>query len=413
MKSVVGVDLGTSYFKVGIFSLDGELLGLGRVPAPTLCDGDMRTIDAKSFWHSLHEAMDMATNAAGISGRDIQAVSYSSQANTFILLDRNDQPLTPLISWSDKRVRNIDDSLRRLFAEDDFLSTTGIGNDCSGGLALAKLMWIRKNEPGIWRRVDKVMSISDYLVYALTGVRGGDESTAQMLAMWDVPNRRWWRRGLACVGLDEDMLSTPSRSGEVITTTSSAGLLGLSPGVPLVAGTLDHHASAIGAGLGQIAQVAESTGTVQACICYCDSFRPLAGCCVAAGVGDKYYRLAFDNYGASMLEQYQRNHAPEISIDQLVLLAQRAHEGAPAGPHGAPVLEIMNKNAQIVQKLIDRLCDHDMPAKVVSSGGGAKSQFWLRLKTELIGSEFIATKNTENASKGAAMLAARAVCDCF
>jgi len=73
----------------------------------------------------------------------------------------------------------------------------------------------------------------------------------------------------------------------------------------------------------------------------------------------------------------------------------------------------MNKNAQIVQKLIDRLCDHDMPAKVVSSGGGAKSQFWLRLKTELIGSEFIATKNTENASKGAAMLAARAVCDCF
>ena len=96
MSLLLGVDLGTSYFKVGLFDAFGALKGLGRaavekdVPLPGRAE-----LPVPRFWAVLRQVLAEALTQAGAEAREIAAVSYSSQTNSFVLLDRADLPLTP------------------------------------------------------------------------------------------------------------------------------------------------------------------------------------------------------------------------------------------------------------------------------------------------------------------------------
>src|ERR1017187_3330883 len=104
MSLLLGIDLGTSYFKVGLFDAAGALKGLGRaavekdVPAPRRSQ-----LPVPRFWSLLRRALTEALTQAGANAREIAAVSYSSQTNSFVLLDRADSPLTPIVLWTDER----------------------------------------------------------------------------------------------------------------------------------------------------------------------------------------------------------------------------------------------------------------------------------------------------------------------
>src|SRR5690242_20077363 len=99
----MGIDLGTSYFKVGLFDREGRLYGLARVAAPVRADGPRREMNPDEFWAALRQAVGEALTAAGATVPDVAAMSYASQANTFLLVDELGVGLTPLISWADER----------------------------------------------------------------------------------------------------------------------------------------------------------------------------------------------------------------------------------------------------------------------------------------------------------------------
>ena len=104
MAYLLGIDLGTSYFKVGLFDETGALKGLSRLalrketPLAGHCE-----VAVAVFWQLLRDGVADVLRQAGIAAGEVAGLSYSSQANTFILLDRADRPLTPLILWTDTR----------------------------------------------------------------------------------------------------------------------------------------------------------------------------------------------------------------------------------------------------------------------------------------------------------------------
>ena len=64
MKFVLGVDLGTSYFKLGLFNPDGELCGLGRIEVPkNVGDGSRCEVPVARFWSLLQQGVAEATAA--------------------------------------------------------------------------------------------------------------------------------------------------------------------------------------------------------------------------------------------------------------------------------------------------------------------------------------------------------------
>ena len=116
MSRYLGIDLGTTYFKAGVYDGEGRLCGLGRESVPKVSEDDRCELSVSGFWKTVAGAISQALSDAGIPASAIDAVSYSSQANSFVLLDGAGEPLTPLILWSDHRAKNDCDKLRSLDA---------------------------------------------------------------------------------------------------------------------------------------------------------------------------------------------------------------------------------------------------------------------------------------------------------
>src|SRR5437016_723806 len=101
---LLGLDFGTSYFKVGLFAPDGTPRGLGRIAVDADRPGPGRVeLPVDAFCLRIRRGLAQALEQAGIRPADISGLSYSSQANTFVVLDQSDRPLTPLIFWNDER----------------------------------------------------------------------------------------------------------------------------------------------------------------------------------------------------------------------------------------------------------------------------------------------------------------------
>lgn len=434
MGLFLGIDLGTSYFKAGLFDEKGRLKGMGRqFVRKSIKDGITCELSVKTFWDTLYNCVREAIVNANVSAKEIRSVSYSSQANSFILLDGCNEPLTPLILWLDERARGMDSSINLVAGKNDFLEKTGLGITQTPQCCVAKLIWFQNKQPQVWKRTRSIMSISDYLVYVLTGQKIGDYSTASLTGLLDNDSCQWWEEALEIFNIESNYLSKPQRIGTYVSklTLNGAQCLGLEQSTLFYLGGLDHHMAAIGAGIPLNTNMSESTGTVLACVNYLEHYSPKANYCVAPGLDENhYFQMAFDSNGATSLEWYQNEHAPEFSISDLLKMAgdiEIGCEGLIAKPgahkflglngfknikqyhnHGHFVRAILESTALSLKGISASLPGNTETTGVVSVGGGARSKLWVEIKSNLIGKHFFIPECIESACLGAAMVIGRA-----
>ena len=414
MSLLLGIDLGTSYFKVGLFDEKGALRGLGRVAVEMDTPQAGRSeLPVPRFWAHLRRGLSAALNEAGAQASDIAGLSYSSQANTFVLLDERDQPLTPLVSWTDLRAEPIDSDLEAFSRTESFARTVGLAG-WSAGFAVAKWRWWQRRDPATWGRVRRALTISDYLTYALAGQSVGDASTAALLGLFDLNRREWWSEAIAFARIESDKLAHPVRPGTKIgnTVSAAADFIGLPSGIPLAVGGLDHHVAALGAGLGSLADLSLSTGTVLAAITLVSVPSPLPGCYHGPHFdGVRFFRLAFDGNGAGQLESYQRAHGGGLSVEELLELARKTPPGAArpldlaTADRGTAVRYLLEKIASTHRGLIGHVATDGGISRIVATGGGARSPLWLQIKADMFGVPVMAPPSVEPACLGAALLA--------
>jgi sugar (pentulose or hexulose) kinase len=416
MSLLLGIDLGTSYFKVGLFGADGALRGLGRVAVPKQTPAPGRSeLAVDDFWRILREGLGEALAQAKATTRDIAAVSYSSQANTFVLLDRSDTPLTPLVIWNDHRAAELGGAVAEFGRAERFARTAGF-TGLSGEFAPAKWRWYQWHEPATWRRAARVLTISDYFTYALTGEAVGDASTAAFLGVYSLPGRGWWPEALEFFDVAPTLLSRPLPPGAVagVTVPRARDLLGLPPGVKFAVGGLDHHMAAIGSGLERLADASISTGTVLAALRLVDAVEPSPGCYHGPHCdGRRFYRLAFDPAGATQLDDYQAQQAPQLSVAELAALAGTvAYDAPPAAPgdtngrHARAVRALMERISLAHRALLRQVQGGAPIRRVIATGGGARSPVWLQINADVLNATIVAPRSQERACLGAAAFAA-------
>lgn len=430
MSFLLGIDLGTSYFKAGIFDEQGYLKGLGRCYVNKQTDNKgICELPVSVFWKTLNFCLREAILNAAIQPQEIKSVSYSSQANSFILLDRSDEPLTPLILWPDQRVDRKPDSLQKLVRNPDFRQATGLGILPGNQSLAAKIDWFQTQNPQIWKQVKSILSISDYLTFSLTGEKVTDYSTSSMTGLFHVVENNWWKTALDLLDIDSHYLSYPLAIGASTGKISLKGAkrTGLSVDTNYYVGALDHHQVAIGAGLSVLNQISESTGTVLASVNYRKGYLPEAGVNIAPGLKDNFYfQMAFDENGAVALEWYQRKYTPELSIMQLLTQAEAiipGSDGLIANPnadryddlngfeyqksHCKPphyIRAILESTSLSLWNLLTSLGESETDKPVISSGGGAKSRLWTQIKADMLNKTFLLPECNELACQGAAML---------
>lgn len=430
MKLFLGIDLGTSYFKAGLFNTNGQLVGLARVAVPKqmpthgICE--LRTED---FWTCIRQTITQALQEAKATETDIIAMSYASQANSFVLLDRQNKLLTPLILWPDERAGNVHPDLQAFCDLSAWRIKTGMGIPLSKHSAVNKLLWYQ-SYPEIFEKVHLLQTISDYFTFMTTGMLYTDLSTSSLLGLLDVQSGSWWPDAIRCVLPRHAHVGEPHPTGTSagILSTQGALLLGLSKSTQFFIGGLDHHIAAIGAGVHTGNFLSESTGTVLASVGYTDQYRPVESVCLAPGLSsDNYFNMTFDNNGAAFLEWYRQTNAPELSIPELLHKASAVSPGSNglrAAPfakpdetiysfegiesnhqHGHFVRAILEATAFRLSALTNKL-DPFAIKSIVSTGGGARSHFWTSIKAAITGRTFVIPECSEAACLGAALLAA-------
>jgi xylulokinase len=269
----IGIDLGTSGVKAVLLDRDGGLRA--RVLAPLSVSQPYprwSEQDPEQWWQATLNAMDQLLQQVaklGLAPAAIEAIGLSGQMHGATLLDARGQALRPAILWNDGRS---DAECAELESLTNFRAITG--NLAMPGFTAPKLLWLRKHEPEVFARIDKVLLPKDYLRYRLSGDFATDPSDAAGTLWLDVARRAWNPAMLAACGLDSGQMPmvvegprvTGHLRGELARRWSMDE-------VAIAAGAGDNAAGAIGMGVVRPGQAMLSLGTSGVFFAVSDGFR--------------------------------------------------------------------------------------------------------------------------------------------
>src|SRR5918995_3662895 len=164
---LLDIDFGTGGARVGIFDPGGTPLVFSEReytlehPRPGWAEQD-----PDEWWSSLVAAVGSAVGESSISPEDIAGISVDAMRSTVLALDENDRHLRPAIMWMD--VRSSEQADRIAGTNDNALKYNGYGA-VSAEWGLPKALWIKENEPGVYKQARHICDCGDWLIQRLTG----------------------------------------------------------------------------------------------------------------------------------------------------------------------------------------------------------------------------------------------------
>ncbi len=243
----IGVDLGTSATKLLLMDEQGVIHKIVSrsyplsMPRPGWSEQDPEAWIEAAF-SGIRELTE------DIDRREVKGIAAAGQMHGLVALDARDRVLRPAILWNDGRTGEETDWLNREIGEDFLAKHTG--NIAFAGFTAPKLLWMKKQEPELFRQISKIMLPKDYLTYRLTGVHATDCSDASGTLLFDVARRTWSEEMLEVCSLRKSQMARVFESYEIVGTlkADAARALGLSPDVQVAAGAGDNAAAAVGTG---------------------------------------------------------------------------------------------------------------------------------------------------------------------
>ncbi|MDE2791662.1 MAG: xylulokinase [Paracoccaceae bacterium] len=268
----LGIDLGTSALKALLIDDDQRVVATATAHLETSRPSDGWSEQDPADWITACRTAlsDLSTRHPGAMG-GIRAIGLSGQMHGATLVDDLDQPLRPAILWNDVRS---DAEARALDAMSFMRDVTG--SIVFPGFTAPKLNWVRRHEPEIFCRVERVLLPKDFLRLWLTGESVSDMSDASGTSWLDVRHRRWSEAALAATGL------FPANMPRLVEGSDPGGALrpdvarefGIPDSIPVAGGGGDNAASAIGTGVVSEGDALISLGTSGVLFVACDRFRP-------------------------------------------------------------------------------------------------------------------------------------------
>lgn len=248
-KCTLSIDLGTGSCKVCLLGPRSGIIATASSRYVTHRPFQSWAEQDPTDWieaakRATRELLDLDSRRAA----SVECIVLTSAAHIGVLCDKSFRPVRRSMLWSDQRTIDVAERLKNEQGERIFsISANGV----SPSWTLAHLVWVRENEPSTWARIRRVGSSKDYLLRWLSNQWVTDPATAVATMLCDAREGDWSTALCEIAGLDIEMLPTVKGSSEVVGQLSAdAGRqLGLSPGIPIVNGSLDSATETYGAGL--------------------------------------------------------------------------------------------------------------------------------------------------------------------
>ena len=420
--AAVGLDVGTTGVKALALAPDGTILaraehhyGLSH-PQPGWSEQD-----PEDWWTATQAAL------AELGGIEIAGIGLSGQMHGLVALDGAERVLRPAILWNDQRTQAQCDEIERRIGLDRLIELTG--NRALTGFTAPKLLWMREHEPELYGQIEHVLLPKDLVRLRLCGERAIDVADASGTLLFDVGQRRFSREVLGALELPESWMPRSLESPEVSGCTPA--------GVPVAAGAGDCAAAALGVGVDRPGPVSITLGTSGVVFAALPAYaadgqaRVHAFCHAVPGA---WHAMGVMLSAAGSLAWARDTFAPGVAFDVLM----REAEAVPAGsdgvlfapylsgertPHADPdargalvglsaahgrghvIRAVLEGVAYGLADSLDLLRELGVEATVGRvSGGGARSDLWLRICASVMGMPLCRTAADEGSAFGAALL---------
>jgi xylulokinase len=403
--SLLGVDVGTTGVKVVRISETGEVLARAEEEYPlSIPQPGWAEQDPEDWWRAAERGLSAEGEPLGLTG----------QMHGLVLLDSAGEVLRPAILWNDQRTGAECAEIEGRIGLERLIELTG--NRALPGFTAPKLLWVRKHEPDVWSQVAHVLLPKDYVRFRLTGEHVIDAAEASGTLLFDVASRRWSEEVCEALEIPLEWLPAVGESTEI-------------------GGAGDQQAGALGVGVvgpGRLSVVLGTSGVVFAALdgyradpqarvhvfCHAvpDTWEAMGVMLSAAGslrwlrdaVGGSYNELVAEaerwpagTEGLAFLPYLQGERTPHADPDA---------RGAFAGlslrhDRGALVRAVLEGVAYGLRDSLELLRELGVEPTVGRvSGGGARSELWLRIVASVLGIPLERTAVEEGAAYGAALL---------
>ena len=449
---VIGIDAGTEAIKAVLFDRSGARVALGSrtyktyFPRPGWAEQD-----PADWWNGLVGAVrDCLAAAPTVRPEEIVGLAADATCCTMLPMRRDGSHLSRCMLWMDVRAS---DQAQRIFASGDpalRYSLAGVNAEWMP----PKMLWLRENQPEIYKAADVIVEFTDWIAYKLTGRFTLNISCVSHRWYYHLPSGGWPTEFYDRIGLGGIVDKFPKdvlRVGEVVgpLTSEAAVVLGLQAGIPIATCGADAFIGLLGQGVTEQGDMGAITGTSNVLSAlsaqelhfpgifgsFPDALLPglnmIEGGQVSTGSiltwfrrnfaqgaeaeaqarGISFYELldgeaallAPGAQGLVVLDYFQGNRTPHTDssargmIWGLSLQSTRGHlwralmEGIAYGMQD--ILETFSRNNFQV-------------ARVIASGGATRSPLFMQIYADVLGKPIFTTRETEASALGSAVVAA-------
>lgn len=443
----LGIDIGGTGCKCVAFQEDGQQLAMAYAEYP-VASGTANLSPDILTEEVLRTISNCVVRLPEVG--EIKTITVSSFGESFVAIDESGRPLTDIMMYfGNTESQEFSDLVEQIGAE-RFMRIARIFPDAS--YSLSKMLYTLKISP---RPVWKFLFVAGYICYCLSGKACADVSLACRSLLYDVENRCWSQQLLEACGIDSrtlpEVLPTGGMVGRVL--PEIAQRLGISKDVMVVMGAHDQIVNALGAGVQNIGDAVDTSGTCEcitplfaeipenldfqrgnfACVPYLEDRGYVTYAYnISAGSVVRWYRDALGFYlqqeaqaqGKSIYAVFDELCPPEPT-DLLVLPFLQGMGGTPdVDPCATGMiagLTTQTRMPEIYRAILEgitfemrynqeRLAGNGVIfERLFACGGGARSKEWLQIKADILGCNIIPIEIEETGAMGSAILGIAAI----
>ncbi|KKL53778.1 hypothetical protein LCGC14_2272020 [marine sediment metagenome] len=205
-KYLIALDIGTGSAKGLLYKIGGRVVCVRSQGYPTYYPGPGRVEqDPQEILEAVVKVVGNLVSDNGLDPGSVSGLVFGGILHSFLPVDIKGDPLSKAMIWGDSRSTSQSDKIRSDLDTEDIKNRTG----CSIHplYFLPRLVWLKEQAPGIFKKLYKIISIKEYIMLHLYGKFIVDRSIASGTGMLNMGTLDWDKDLMYYAGLKDEELS--------------------------------------------------------------------------------------------------------------------------------------------------------------------------------------------------------------
>ena len=189
---VLAIDFGTQSVRAIILNDRGMEICKAKVPFTPYfsLNSGWAEQHPEIYWDNLVKAIHRLKEEYPLGFERIVAVGVTTIRDTITFVDKDNKVLRPFLVWLDEReCSRVEEVIP--FSQKILLHLVKMYEPYCGIRKVTKMNWVHENEPDIWNNTHKIIQLSGYINYRLTGKLLDSMASQRGHLPFDYKHQRW------------------------------------------------------------------------------------------------------------------------------------------------------------------------------------------------------------------------------